>query len=361
MKEHVDRRRGRRALIWSLAGLVVVGVVAGGLFVARRADGKKKPEKEEAPAAPVEVAEVRRGNITTFLETTTTLEARNTAVLVAMRQGQVRAVPAEEGEWVKQGDVLAQLDDTEARLAVERSEVAEQIARRETERGRQLKERGYISDKDIDDLELKLRNATVGLNEARYNLTQTRIVAPFSGRVTARMVNLGETVTSGRECFRVEDFDPLLARIYFPERESGRIRVGQPALLTLDAFAGREFQARVSLVNPVVDRANGTVKVTLEVRDPQRALRPGNFARVKLRTGSFENVVVLPRRAMVSEDGEDFVFVARGDTVARVGVKVGAVSGDTAQILAGLADGDSVITVGQGGLKQGARIKPVKL
>ncbi len=361
MRDPIKKPRGRRALWWSLAAVALVAVVAGGLLVARRADGKKKPEKDAAPAAPVEVSEVRRGSITTFLETTTTLEARSSATLVATRQGQVRSLRAEEGEWAGRGDLLAQLDDTEARLAVERAEVAAQSGQRDAERGRQLKERGFISDKDVDDLELKLRNATVALDEAKYNLTQTRIVAPFSGRVTARMINLGETVTPGRECFRIEDFDPLLARLYFPERELARVQVGQPALLTLDALPGREFQARVSLVNPVVDRANGTVKVTLEVRDPQRVLRPGNFVHVKLRTGSFENAIVLPRRAMVSEDGESFVFVARGDTVARVGIKVGAISGDTAQILAGLADGDSVVTVGQGGLKQGARIKPVKL
>ena len=130
-------------------------------------------------------------------------------------------------------------------------------------------------------------------------------------------MNLGETVTPGRECFRIEDFDPLLARLFFPERELGRVRVGQPAKLTLDAFPGREFAAQVSLVNPVVDRANGTVKVTLEVRDPQRLLRPGNFARVRLRTGSFEDVMVLPRRAMIEEDGEHYVFVAHGDTVSK--------------------------------------------
>jgi len=82
---------------------------------------------------------------------------------------------------------------------------------------------------------------------------------------------------------------------------------------------------------------------------------------VRLRTGSFEDVLVLPQRAMVSEDGENYVFVARGDTVVRVPVKVGAISGDTAQILAGLAAGDRVVTVGQGGLKQGARVKSVKL
>jgi membrane fusion protein (multidrug efflux system) len=361
MPELNPKRGGRRLLIWSVAAVVVLAIGAGGLLMARRADGKKKPEKESAPAAPVEVAQVRKGGITTFLETTTTLEARNTAILVAQRQGQVRALPAEEGQWVARGAVLAVLEETEAKLAVDRAEVAQQGAKRESERGHQLKGQGFLSDKEIDDLELKLRTANVELAEARYALTQTRIVAPFGGRITSRTVNLGETVTPGRECFRIEDFDPLLARLYFPERELDHVRVGQPARLTLDAFPGREFVARVALVNPVVDRTNGTVKVTLEVHDPERLLRPGNFARVRLRTGSFQNVMVLPRRAMLEEDGEHYVFVAHGDTVSKAVIQLGAASGDTAQVLAGLAEGDTVITVGQGGLKQGARIKPVKL
>jgi RND family efflux transporter MFP subunit len=175
------------------------------------------------------------------------------------------------------------------------------------------------------------------------------------------MVNLGETVTAGRECFRLEDFDPLLARLYFPEREVVNLHVGQTALLTIDAVGGREFQGRVSLVNPVVDRANGTVKVTLEVNDPDRLLRPGNFAKVRLRTGSFADAVVLPRRAMLSEDGENYVFVAQSDSVIKRSITVGAISGDTAQIMGGLSPGDSVVTVGQGGLKSGSRIKPVRL
>ena len=358
------RKPSRRVLWWSIAGgVLAVGLVVGGLLIARNANGKdkKKNDKEGPTAAPVEVSEVRRGDIVTFLETTATLEARNSATLVANRQGQVREMPAEEGHFVRKGQVLAKLDDTEARLAVERAEVGLKSVEREAERGRQLRGQGFISEKDLDDLDLRLRNAKVALDEARYSLSQTRLVAPFSGRVTARMINLGETVTAGRECFRLEDFDPLLARLFFPERELARLRVGQAASLSLDAMPGREFQARVSLVNPVVDRANGTVKVTLEVHDPQRILRPGNFTKVRLRTGSFDDTIVLPRRAMLSEDGESYVFVAHGDSVVKQTVTIGAVSGDTAQIVAGLAAGDSVVTVGQGGLKHGAKIKPVRL
>jgi len=353
----------RRAIFWTSVAIVVVGVGLGAVLLTRnaRGNGKKKGDAVPPPAAPVELAQVQRGSITTFLETTTTLEARSSATLVAAAPGQLKELAAEEGDWVRKGDLLARIDDTSARLAVERAEIAAHLAERETERGRQLREQGFLSDKETDDLEWRQRNAAVALREAQYNLTQTRLTAPFAGRVTARMVNLGETVTPGRDCFRVEEFNPLLARLYFPERELARVRTGQGAVLTLDALPGRTFEARVSLVNPVVDRANGTFKVTLEVRDPQGLLRPGSFARVQLRTGRHANVIVIPQRAMISEDGESFVFVARGDTVVRVSVQIGAVSGDTAQVLAGLVAGDRVVTVGQGGLKQGARIKPVQL
>ena len=365
------RIRSRRALMWSALGVVVIALSLTVLFVARNADGKgsktatpgapagnkKSSPKESSPAAPVELSEVRRGGIDTWLETTATLEARNSALLVARRQGQVLKLLAEEGQWVERGAVLAQLDDTEARLAAERAELALEVARREQERASKMQSEGYLSSKEGDDIQLRLRNAKLELDQARFNLSQTRITAPFSGRVTERAINLGETVSQGQSCFRLIDFNPVLVRLYFPERELDRVRIGQPAALMLDAQPGHAFSARVALVNPVVDHSNGTFKVTLEAPNPGGLLRPGSFARVRLKTGSFTDALLLPRRGVLTEDGEQFVFVARGDTVARARVTVGAVEGDQAQILAGLVAGDRVVTIGQGGLKPGARIK----
>ena len=358
----------RRVVIWWLAAVLAASSITGVALVARKAAGTgaskssaKKKQDKAPPPAPVELSEVRRGEISTHLETTASLEARNAAVLVAQHPGQVVALLAEEGKAVARGDVLARLDDRDAELAVQRTELAADVAQREVERGKQLHEQGYLSLKELDDLEVRRRNAWVELEQARLDRSRTRITAPFSGRVVNRMVNLGETVVAGKECFRVEDFNPLLARLYFPERELPRVKVGQAAVVSLDAFPGREFAARVTLVNPVVDRANGTFKATLEVSDPSGVLRPGAFARVRLETGRFADALLLPRRGVLTEDGEDYVFVARGDSVVRVPVKVGAAEGETAQILAGLAAGDRVVTVGQGGLKPGAKIKAVTL
>jgi RND family efflux transporter MFP subunit len=366
MEPRDHSRRPRRVLVFSASGvalLAVALVIALAVKSARgngsAGPGKKKGDKDAVSAAPVQISRVGRDDISTFLETTTTLEPRNSAVLVARRQGQVVALPAEEGDWAKQGQVLAKIDDTEAQLALARAQLAAEVADKEAKRGQQLKAQSLISDKALDDLELARRTAWQQLEQAKYDLSQTRIVAPFAGRVVRRMVNLGETVTPGKECFEIADTDPLLARVYFPEREMARVQVGQPALLELDIHPDKEFPARVSLVNPAVDRTNGTFKVTLEVKDRTGLLRCGSFARVKLRTGTFADALVISRRALVSEDGDDFVFRARADSVDRVKVSLGATSGDTVQILAGLTEGDSVVTVGQGGLKQGSRIKPV--
>jgi len=365
-------RRGVRGRV--LVGVIAVVVLAvagvGITLVARNADGKgaapgkaanakSKKDASGPTASPVEVAAVEQGGISTFLQGTTTLEARNSATLVASRQGRVVQLNAEEGQWVEKGAVLARLDDTGEQLAVERAEVAAQMAKREAERGDQMKEKGYMSDKEMDDLDLKRRSTEVELGQARYDLSETRVVAPFSGRVTQRMIQLGETLTPGRECFRLEDFTPILARVYFPEREAASVHPGQSAMVELNARPGESLPARVTLVNPVVDKSNGTFKVTLELPNPKGDLRPGAFARVRLKTGEFAGATLVPRRALMLEDGESYVFVARGDSVVRTRVTVGATEGERAQVMAGLAVGDRIITVGQGGLKTGSKIKVV--
>ena len=374
---------GRRKL-WLFSGvgafLVVVAVVVG--FAVQNAqgngnddgteteehaengeNGKKdkdgEDEENQAPAAPVELYEVSRGHISTFLQTTATLEARNSATLVAQKQGQVVQLLVEEGEWVQKGAVLAQLDDAEASVALERAKVNLEVAEREAKRSEQLLERDLISEKEKDDQMLAFRTAQVELEQRKFEYSQTRLTAPFSGRISERMINLGETVTTGKECFRIVDFNPLRARLYFPERELSRVAVGQSATLRVDTHPGTAFDGTVSLVNPVVDQNNGTFKVTLEIPNSSGNLRPGTFARVQLKTGEFNDAVLMPRRGIVTEDGEEFVYVAQEDTVAKVPVTVGAIDGETAQILIGLEEGDKVVTIGQGGLKDGAKIKSV--
>src|SRR5439155_24901799 len=108
------KRRSGRVWLWSLLAVLIVAGVAGGVFLARnaRGNGKKKSDHEGPPPSPVELSVVQKGSISTWLETTTALEAQNSAVLVARGQGEVVEVRSEEGRWVERGAVLARLDDT---------------------------------------------------------------------------------------------------------------------------------------------------------------------------------------------------------------------------------------------------------
>jgi RND family efflux transporter MFP subunit len=364
----MEDRIAQRRRVW-VRPLVIALVVLAGAAVAltvRRAGGSSAPKtktaaKEAAPPAPVELSQVRRGPIATYVQSTATLEPRNSAVLVARRQGQVVSLLVEEGGWVERGQLLARLDDRETQLALNRSELAADLARRELERARQLDAKGFLSAKELDELDVKLKSATVDLEQARYDHSQMTLVAPFAGRVVDRLINQGETVPVGKECFRIADFDPVLVRIYFPERELPHVRPGQEATLTFDSQPGASYTGRVSLVSPVVDRSNGTFKVTLEVPNRTGALRPGTFAHVRVKTGQASDAILMPRRGVLTEDGEDYVFVARGDSVMRQTVRLGAVQGDVAQIVHGLAGGEQVVTVGQGGLKPGSKIRAVRL
>lgn len=362
------KRRARSRVLWSGVVVVTVAVVAvAALFVARAgsvpggraAKGKKGPEAPQA--SPVELTEVRRGPITTYLVGTASLEPRHSAALLAERAGQVTAILAEEGAWVRRGQPLARLDDRDARLAVQRTELAADAAARDADRGRQMKEQGFLSDREFESLEVHRRETWVALEQARLDLARTEITAPFSGRVVSRAVNLGETVTAGHECFRVVDFEPVLARVHFPERELNRVRVGQRAWVEPENGPDRAVPGRVSLVNPVLDEAHGTFKVTVEVPNRGGALRPGAFTHVRIESERVADALLLPRRGLLEEDGERFVFVARGDSAVRVAVRIGATAPDTVQVLDGLVAGDRVVTLGQGGLRPGARIRPVRL
>jgi RND family efflux transporter MFP subunit len=269
-------------------------------------------------------------------------------------------VAGEEGQWVKTGDVLARLDDKEANLAVERASLALDVAKREADRADSLGSQGFMSAKDHDDLVLKCRTAEVELEQARYNLGLTRVVAPFAGRIVERDIHLGETVTPGKSCFTIVDFDPVRARLYFPERDLPAIKVGQHALLTLELVSGRGVRRPRLAGEP--GRGPEQRHVQGDDRAPQCERHPA-AGRVRARAAQDRQLrehLLLPRRGVMSEDGEDYVFVARGDSAVRVSVKVGAIENDTAQITAGLARGERVVTVGQGGLKQGSKIRVVR-
>lgn len=300
-------------------------------------------------AVPVEVVEILPGPISAFIETNGTLEAEREVDIVARTGGPLVALNTEEGVQVKAGEILAQIDELEARAQVEIARVALQDAEIVYNRAKASLENAVVSQEVYDTALSALESAKAQLSGNEIQLGYTRITAPFDGLIIQRAVKFGETVTAGQQLFRISDFDPLLCVIGVPERDLARLSVGQPAILQVEAFPGEQFQGRVLRISPVVDAATGTIRVTLEV-NRQGRLSPGMFAGVRLVTDVRQDALIMPKRALSLESLADSVFVVEDGAAYRRNVTLGYEEDDRVEVTSGLDRGDRVIVVGQDGL-----------
>jgi RND family efflux transporter MFP subunit len=193
-----------------------------------------------------------------------------------------------------------------------------------------------MSDQEFNDVRHLYEQAEAQRKLAQLNLDRTRIHAPFSGRVAERFVDLGQHVAVGSALFSLVDPDPLLARIYLPEREASRIAPGQGVVVTMDARPDLDLQGEVLRIAPIVDRRTGTVKVTCQLRGLGERLRPGSFVRVRVQTDLHPDVLVVPKRALVPEGGETYVFKVVADSVIKESVRTGYSDDRYVEILGGL-------------------------
>jgi membrane fusion protein (multidrug efflux system) len=202
-----------------------------------------------------------------------------------------------------------------------------------------------------------LANAEAEEGLARLNLSYTTVRAPFTGRITSRLVDLGQNVSVGTELMVMADFNPLLARVHVPSRQFNKLRLDQVVDLVLDSN-GQVLQGRIKLISPVIDPTSGTIKVTVEVPEYPAGTRPGDFAEVRIVTERRTGTLLVPLGTVINEKGEQVVYVAGPeDKAERHLVEVGFTDDDHAEILAGLSRGDRIVTRGQRSLKKGSLLK----
>lgn len=307
-------------------------------------------------AVPVEVAAVVRRPISSYLETNGTLEAENDVDLVARVAGPVTELKVEEGMRVQKGQLLARIDPDEVRARMEISRVNRDEAKRAFERAEELYKNELLSREAYDQARSTYESAEAQLRGDQLVFGYTEITAPFAGVISVRYVKHAQYVGLNQPLFRVTSFDPLLCPIQIPERELSRLRLGQSAYVTVEAFRGERFPASVLRISPVISATTGTVKVTLEV-SAQGKLRPGMFASVFLETETRPDALVIPKAALSLESIGDTVYVAGDGTASRREVKLGFQEGDSVEVRQGVAEGERVIVVGQDGLSDGTPIQ----
>lgn len=320
------------------------------------ADKNGNDGKEKAPV-PVSVSPIAVGAISSYTTATANLVAENEVKILAEAEGRVASLLVEEGRFVRKGEPLVQLVRGDAEMASAKARVRYGNAKVAWERAKGMFDKGLVSQGDYDKTAMEKEVAQQEQAEAEWRLSKTTVRAPFDGVIAIRTVSEGQHVRPGDALFTITDFDPLVARIYLPEKDVIGLEVGRAVRLTLRATEEIRFDGRIRQISPVVDTATGTVKVTVEAVRPPESVRPGAFVAVDIVRSTRPAATVLPREAVLRELQTSHVFVAEKGVAKKRAVTLGIEEGERVEVLSGVKAGEQVIVAGQGGLKDGAAIK----
>jgi membrane fusion protein, multidrug efflux system len=322
-------------------------------------DGKTIDGKTEEIAIPVEVASVSAQSISASFQGTAALEAEAQAQVTSKTQGVVLAIYTEEGQRVGQGQVLARLDNDRQRLNLAQAKANLAKVENDFKRQTELFQRKLIGSDAYDRVKFDLETQRASYNLSALELSYTEIRAPISGTLTQRLVKVGNQIQPNQALFQIDDFDPLEAKVSVPERDMQKIKAGQSVQMLVDAVPGQVFVGSVARVRPIVDAKTGTFEVTAQFKDQTALLRSGMFGRINIVTAVHEQALVIPRTAIVSEDGQSLVFIVDGTKVKRVPITTGFVADGRAEIISGLTVGQQIVTLGQNALRDGSKVKVV--
>jgi len=357
-------RVGKANLI--LTVLLVVAVLSGiscgnkSRFEKGKGNSLKNKNKNKSEIVPVEVEKVKRGDISSFILSSSTIKAEYSVDVVVETSGIVEKIFADEGDKVKKGKVLAVVNYQELKLEMEKRKMAYLDAKKKFERVKNLYEKKLVCKEDYDKAEFTLKQSEIDFKDAEVKFEKSMIKAPFDGVITERYITVGQYVSPSQKAFSIVNTKILKAIVYIPEESLSGLKKGQKVILESET-TGLSFSGVVEKISSVVDSESGTVKITIKV-NPDKNIKPGMFVNVKIITDTKHNALLIPKKAIVYQNDKMFFFLYNPESkkVKKIELKKGYENKDYFECLnKGIKDGDLVVVAGQSSLKDGDRVRVV--
>lgn len=283
-----------------------------------------------------------------------TLAANAEASVAAEIDGRLTAILADLGDRVARGQTLATLDSSEIEARLREAEASLVRRTNDAKRAEQLRGRGVMSQQEYDAIASDLGVARARRDLLAIQVANTRIKAPFDGRIAKRKAEVGDYVRTGTPIFVLVSDDPLKLRGEVPERFAAEIATGQEVRATVEALPGETIHGRLSRISPASNTTSRALGVEALVPNPGGRLKSGFFAKADILTRSDAEAIVVPVESLMSFAGVTRVFVVDRDGVARSReVTPGLRRGTGVEIVSGLVPGERVATSGLGRLAEG--------
>ncbi|MDD5061832.1 MAG: efflux RND transporter periplasmic adaptor subunit [Candidatus Marinimicrobia bacterium] len=346
---------------------------------------KKSSGNSGRPPVAVEVDSVRFGPLTEVRQLTGTIYPRYQYIVAPKVSGRIIKIQKRIGDWIKAGEIIANLDDAEYQQGVMEAEANLKIAeatqkeariqldqaRQEKKRVESLHAKGIAAPAELEaavsnysalQSRLQLAQAQVeqrraSLRSAKIRLSYTVLTANQPGYVGERYVDEGALLAPNTPVVSIIGIDSVIVRTTIIERDYGYIQVGMPTTVSVDAYSGEYFTGIVARIAPLLQEAARVAQVEIEVTNDQMKLKPGMFTRVEIITATRENTQIVPSQAVVNRNGENYIFLVdeNGRIARSIPVTTGIVTPKLSEIVAPALTGN-VITLGQHLLEDGSPI-----
>ncbi len=386
-----------KTIFKSLAAILAIGIAVGlGWVIYSRSlaiAAKEVPPVEKQPVA-VEVMPTATRIIADRAELVGSLMAGSEVQILSRRDGYITDIPFDVGDRIERGEVIVELDDREQTELVEgakaalivaqaqqRAQVAqEELAESVYNRNKRLRERNAATAVEYTEAEAQWRIAVAQreLEEARVKqaqsevqrnqlaLTDSKILAPMSGVVADRMVDVGDLAKPDVPLLRIVSYRKVHTVVHVVEKDYPRVQAGQLATIQVDSFPNEEFSGKVIRKAPVLNPGTRTAAVEIEIPNPDLHLKPGMHARVSLIFVERE-ATVLPMASILEKNKKPAVYVLnssgndKAPTVRLQEIVTGIQDGELVEVLSGLSTSDQIVTLGVRVVKNGQAVKPVEI
>ncbi|HSH30003.1 MAG TPA: efflux RND transporter periplasmic adaptor subunit [Thiohalobacter sp.] len=343
--------------------LLLLAVLFGGIFGWKYLQMQKMIEQATQPPPPATVAaaEVERQRWQPKLRAVGSLTASQGIDLTLEVAGVVKSLGFDSGQTAAAGQALLQLDASVDRAVLEGLVAQRKLAQLQFERNQRLRRENSVSQADLDAARASLDEATASVAAQRARLDKMTLRAPFAGRLGIRQVDAGQYLTPGDPVVSLQALDPVYADFSLPERYLDDLEPGQTVTLTVQAYPGESFEGTLSALESRIDQGSRQIRVRATLPNPDQRLRPGMFAEVQVWLPEVEEVLTLPRQAVVYNPYGSSVFVIQEQedgslTVHTRQVQTGEVRDGRISITRGLQAGDRVVSAGQVKLRNGQAV-----
>ena len=349
--------------------LILAGLVVGGLgfvkfkqiqtAVAQGASFQPPPE-----AVTTVVAKQEKWPAT--LNVIGTMAAVQGVTVSADLPGTVDRINFESGKWVKEGDILVELDTRQEKAQLAAMEAARDLAHINYDRMQQLVKQGVVAKTEYDTATATQKSSDAQVGEVRAAIARKTIRAPFSGILGIRQVNLGQYLSAGQPIVSLQSLDPIYVNFGVPQQDAVQARIGRTLRIRSDEMRGSQFTGKVTALDSIVNESTRNVQVQATLANPGGKLHPGMFVQVEITTGADRPVISLPASAINYAPYGDSVFIVgdmkdpKGNTYRGVHqqfVKVEGSRGDQVAVVSGLKPGDEVVSSGVFKLRNGAAVQ----